>query len=59
MKKYHTTFAFVEIEDKAKKLCASIDATHTPYTRKAHPSTYAHWSASDGSFTGFAVKYVY
>ena len=59
MKKYHTTFAFVETEDKAKQLCAHIDEGHTPYIRKAHPSTYARWSASDGSFTGFAVKYVY
>jgi hypothetical protein len=59
MKKYHTTFAFVETEDKAKQLCAHIDEGHTPYIRKAHPSTYAHWCALDGSQPCFCVKYVY
>lgn len=59
MKKYYPTFDFVETEEKAKQLCAHIDEGHTPYIRKHHPSTYARWSASDGSFTGFAVKYVY
>ncbi len=59
MKKYHTTFAFVPTEDKAKQLCAHIDAKHTSYIRKAHPSTYTHWCASDGSDPCFCVKYVY
>ena len=59
MKKYYPTFEFVETEEKAKQLCASIDAKHTPYIRKYKPSTYAHWSASDGSYPCFCVKYVY
>lgn len=59
MKKYHTTFDFVETEEKAKKLCASIDAKHTAYIRKRHPSIYAKWDCADGSFNGYAVKYVY
>ena len=59
MKKYHTTFDFVQTEDEAKKLCASIDAKHNYYIRKVHPSTYTRWNSSDGKFHGFAVKYVY
>ena len=59
MRKYNTSFKFVKTEDQAKAMCSAIDKEHSAYIKKHHPSTYAPWSASDGSFNGFAVFYVF
>lgn len=57
-KKLFHTFEFVNTEEQAKELCASIQANQNNY-RKIHHKPYYHpWTSQDGKEHKFLVWYV-
>ena len=59
MKKYQSTFEFVDTEAQAAALCNRINAGYTPYMRKHHPATFTPWESLDNKTSKFVVFYKY
>ena len=59
MKKLQLTFKFVDTEQQALDLCATIQANQNAYRRKHHKPSYTPWESQDRKEHKFVVWYVY